>query len=183
MNKHGKDWLVLATLFAVAVGSRLLKEWGHISLPNLHAVSAAALFAGFYFSSRTMAAVVPLAAMMVSDAIIGGHHPLVMVSVYACLLAPVCLSRWFRLDPSRPLAIAGASLSMSILFFVVTNFATWCTPMYAHTWHGLVRCYVAAVPFFAYTMLGDLLYCSTIFGVYQLVTRRSQQPSLALTTG
>jgi hypothetical protein len=80
---------------------------------------------------------------------------------------------------TRVLPVAGATLGGALIFFFVTNFATWYLyDMYAKTWQGLVECYVAAIPFFTRgTLLADVL--GTIFffgGDYLLEGHVAEQP-------
>ena len=61
------------------------------------------------------------------------------------------------------LRLVGASLSSSVLFFMVTNFYVWMEgTMYTKTSAGLVTCYVAAIPFFWNTLAGDLFYVALL---------------------
>lgn len=41
--------------------------------------------------------------------------------------------------------------------------------MYPHTWAGLLSCYVAALPYFANSILGDLFYVGVLFGGFELI--------------
>jgi len=45
----------------------------------------------------------------------------------------------------------------SFLFFLVSNFGVWLY-WYEHTWGGLMRCYMSAVPFYRNTLMGDLVF-------------------------
>jgi hypothetical protein len=64
-----------------------------------------------------------------------------------------------------------ATLAGSIQFFVVTNFACWVL-WYPHTAAGLVACYVAAVPFFQNTLLGDAVFVAVLFGAMAFAEAR-----------
>ncbi len=118
-----------------------------------------------------MAFAVPLAAMFLSDVAIGlvggdlslGMHRLIPL-VYGSFAVIVCVG--FRLRRRRKvLPIAGATLLSSVLFFAVTNLGVWALgSWYAKTWDGLVACFVAAVPFFRNTLLGDAVYVAVLFG-------------------
>jgi len=55
------------------------------------------------------------------------------------------------------------------LFFLVTNFAVW-VAFYPSTLTGLAACFTAAIPFFQYTLAGDMVYSGLFFGVYALST-------------
>jgi len=58
------------------------------------------------------------------------------------------------------------------LFFVVTNFGTWAVSgMYPMTLAGLAACYLAAIPFFQNTVVGDLFYSGVLFGGFALLER------------
>src|SRR5262249_8652689 len=56
-------------------------------------------------------------------------------------------------------------LSSSLFFFATTNFAVWASSgMYAHDLHGLIHCYVAALPFLQNTVIGDMFWATLLFG-------------------
>jgi hypothetical protein len=55
------------------------------------------------------------------------------------------------------------TLAGSVQFFIVTNFACWLL-WYPRTMEGLVACYVAAIPFFQNTLLGDVVFATALFG-------------------
>ncbi len=168
---------LLALLVALAVASRMGQVVCSWLPPNFHAVAGTALFAGFLFRGRAVALLVPFAAMWLSDQILGGYDRLVMTAVYGSLAAPVLLGHWLerRLSARR---VVGASLAASTLFFLVTNAAVWWA-WYPHSAEGLVRCFARAVPFFAYTLSGDLVFACGLFGVYSLVTADARRPASA----
>jgi hypothetical protein len=49
--------------------------------------------------------------------------------------------------------------------------------MYPMTWGGLLACYVAALPFFRNTLLGDLGYAALMFGSYYWLEQRRLTPA------
>jgi hypothetical protein len=74
--------------------------------------------------------------------------------------------------------VAGAALGASVLFFLGSNLGVWAGGvLYPRTLAGLAACYIAALPFFGATLLGDLLYAALLFGGLALVERRF--PALA----
>ena len=159
-------FLVLAGMILAAAAFRLMPH-----PPNFAPIGAMAIFGGACFASRRAAFVVPLAAMFLSDLAIGllsgnlslGLHRLLPV-VYGSFALMVCLGFWLR--TRRTVApIAGATLAGSVLFFVLTNLGVWAFgALYPKTWDGLVACYVAAIPFFRNTLLGDAVYATVLFG-------------------
>jgi hypothetical protein len=62
--------------------------------------------------------------------------------------------------------ILGASLSGSIIFFLLTNFA-FLYSQYPHNLSGVIQAYVNGLPFFRGTLLGDLFYSFALFGGYE----------------
>jgi Family of unknown function (DUF6580) len=132
--------------------------------PNVTPVAASALFAGMVLRSRALALAVPLAAMLVSDLVVGAYDWRIMGVVYAALVLPALLARWGR--ALRPVVVlVPLVLASSLLFFATTNFAVWAfSGMYAHDLDGLVLCYVAALPFLYNTVAGDVLWTTLLFG-------------------
>jgi len=65
-----------------------------------------------------------------------------------------------------------AALASSVLFFLVTNLGVWVTgTLYPKSWAGLAAAYLAALPFFRNTVLGDLSYVALLFGGFALLER------------
>jgi hypothetical protein len=137
-------------------------------LPNFTPLAAVALFAAARFRSRLAAALVPLCAMALSDLIIGGYEWKVMIVVYAALLFPVLLRPLLRGSYKPARLLLAASLS-TLVFFLTTNFAVWCFGgWYSSGLSGLSACYIAALPFLKYNLLGDLFWSVTLFAGYEL---------------
>jgi hypothetical protein len=146
--------------------------------PNLTPVAASALFAGMVLRSRALALSVPLAAMLLSDLVLGCHDWRVMGVVYAALALPALLGIWVRARSA--VLLAPLALSSSLLFFATTNFAVWAfSGMYALDLAGLVHCYVAALPFLQNTVIGDLFWTTLLFGSWWAARCLLASPSIA----
>jgi hypothetical protein len=181
-DNSGKSftWLQETVVFGLLVGSGVTLRLTCHDLPNFAPVAAIALFAGYFFRSTLLAACVPLTVMALSDLRLGGYHAGVMALVYGMLMFPVCLRgllhRAFAMERGRwveslaPLAgLISCALASSVLFFLVTNFGVWLGfNTYDRTWSGLMECYVAAIPFFRYTLAGDMFFAIVLFGSYAL---------------
>jgi hypothetical protein len=182
-----EEWIGFAALVSSGVAVRFfLRDY-----PNFAPVAGVALFAGYYFRSWILAASIPIAIMAITDLFIGGYHPIMMLCVYAMLVLPVslrrCLRRWMPITcgslRSSVFSCAGliaCGLVSSLLFFVVTNFAAWLLfDMYEKSVAGLIRCYLQAVPFFRYTLAGDLFFSSLLFAGYAIANclKRQVMPS------
>lgn len=169
-------------VFAILVLAGTTVRLQFQDLPNFAPVAALALFSGYFFRSRWLAIAAPVLVMLLSDAMIGTYHPVLMVAVYGMLALPVAFRSLLRgtLDVQNKNArqaglatvgLIGCGIVSSLAFFVVTNLATWMVGgLYDHTWHGLTRCFVQAIPFFRYTVAGDLVFAVALFGSYALLS-------------
>jgi len=167
-NLTSRFWLVSLMILGAAF-TRLIPH-----PPNFTAVGAMALFGGAYFSEKKFAFIVPIIAMVVSDMIIGFHNG--MMSVYLSFVIIVgigiILSRNIKFKN-----IVAASLLSSVLFFILTNFQMWIlSPLYAKNISGLAACYIAAIPFFHYTVLGDLFFVGALFGLFAAIQNKLPSP-------
>lgn len=163
LNK--KYWLVIGVVVAAA----LLRIVPHP--PNFAPVAAMALFAGAHFDNKRIAFLLPLVAMFLSDIVLGFHAG--MLLVYVCMCIVVAIGMQIR-GKVGLLTVAGGALAGSVIFFVVTNFGVWLSSgMYPLNAGGLVASYVAAIPFFHYTLGGNLFYAGVLFGGFALIETRS----------
>ena len=153
---------ILFGLIGLGILSRLVPHpW------NATPVMAIALFAGAYLPKR-WAILLPLAIVAASDLVIGWHDTIPFT--WGAFALTGLLGWWVRRGPT-PTRIIGASLAGSVLFFLITNFGVWILgELYPRTAAGFWQCYVAAVPFFRSTLLGDLVYTAVFFGGYALAT-------------
>jgi hypothetical protein len=145
---------------------RLIPHW-----PNFTPIAAIALFGGTFLKRKDLAFLVPVAAMLLSDLIIGFHST--MLPVYLSFIAIVGMGLVLK----RRLTVVNtisASLAASIIFYLVTNFASWASGMMPYPMNvaGLMQSYIAGLPFFFNGILGDLFYTSVLFGALYFVTSR-----------
>ncbi|MGC8594647.1 MAG: DUF6580 family putative transport protein [Candidatus Kryptoniota bacterium] len=155
------------TLFAlilvlVAAFSRLIPH-----APNFTPAITIALFAGTYFPRR-LALLVPIAAILASDIVIGFYAATSMLFVYGSYALIAFLGILMKTRISA-IMIAGYSLLSAVLFFVLTNFGVWLTPgaMYPRTLSGLLECYIMALPFFRNTVASTAIFSAVMFGAYE----------------
>jgi hypothetical protein len=182
-----RNW-ILAGMIACAVCVRLLIHFVPGLLPcNFTPVEAIALFGGAYFVDRRLAFAVPLIAMLCADLVIAMALPREWIgdwlgtlpAVYGCIaltvVGGISLSR--RISAFR---VTGYAFASAVMFFLVTNFATW---LAAHAGAGaactqsLAACYVAGIPFFRGTLVGTLLWSAILFGGFELM--RARWPAFA----
>ncbi len=138
--------------------------------PNFAPIAAMALFSGAQMPRRAMSFVAPFAALVISDTLLGGFYP-GMNFVYLSFAMTVLIG-WAAAARKTPLTIGLAAIASSVLFFVLTNFGMWLfSGIYPVTADGLVACYVAAIPFFQNTVLGDLFFTVLLFGGFAIAER------------
>jgi len=141
---------------------------------NFAPIAAIGLFSGCYLKKK-WALLLPIGAMLISDYFIGFYSWKIMASVYLSF-ALIGLIGIAVKKHKNVYTVIGSSLGASVLFYLVTNFAVWAFgTMYAPNFAGLIQCYVAAIPFFRNTLMGDLFYVSVLFGSYELVSLWVQQ--------
>ena len=153
--------IALLAAIAAAAALRLVPH-----PPNFSPIDAMALFSGAYLAKRWMSFVAPLAALLVSDMVLGFYHG--VATVYATV-ALIVIIGWWLSSRRTPGWIAAAAVASSVTFFVITNFGMWLfSGIYPLTSAGLAACYTAAIPFFQNTLAGDLFYAALLFGGFRL---------------
>lgn len=151
------------------LGAALTRLVPHV--PNVTAVVAMALLGGAYLSNRSLALFVPIAALFLSDLVLGFHSTVLFVYGAVALIA--ALSFWSQSRGATSISrLAMSSISASLLFFFITNFGVWMMDhWYEKSAAGLMKCYVMALPFLGTEMIGDLFYTALLFGGVELVRR------------
>lgn len=168
-NKTLNDVVWIISLLVI---SRLVPHW-----PNVTALGATVLVAPRWFKTNKLILVAPLLAMLISDAVLGFHET--MIYTYASVFLVSWVSFHAKEQELKPAQWLGWGLFSSLSFFVITNGGVWLTSgLYEKTINGLINCYVLAVPFLGYEMLGTSVYL-----VLALVVRAFwvQTPSIART--
>ncbi|MEM7549052.1 MAG: DUF6580 family putative transport protein [Bacteroidota bacterium] len=184
-NNRTNNILAVVVFIAVAIASRFFGPalFGHPS--NFAPVDAVALFSGAYIARRWLSIAIPLLFVWIGDVIVNYGYYGRFVAFYDGFYwqygtyALIVLLGFIMLNKKvKPLNVLGASLSASVLFFVLTNFGVWASgTLYPKTIEGLITCYFAAIPFFKQTLTSDLVYCTFLFGSFELL--KAQLPKLA----
>ena len=164
-------WLALTGIIVITALTRILPH-----PPNFTPIAAIGLFGAAHFAKKYWAVIIPAAALLLSDFVMG-YTP--NLSVYASFAA-ISLLGLVSLKKISTVNVVGASLASSVLFFVITNFAVWYGGrMYPPTLEGLGICYAAAVPFFGNTVFGDLFYSFFLFVGYHFLHKKYLIPNIA----
>lgn len=161
INTNRKLNLIVLSIILLGAATRLLPH-----PPNFTAIGAIALFGGAFFTSRRLAILLPLAALFLADLLfeifipaMGFHQS--MPFVYISFVIITLLGFYLRKNRSF-IRVGIYSLVSSVIFFAISNFGSWLV-FYPQTPEGLVSCYIAAIPFFHYNVLGDLFFNAVFF--------------------
>jgi hypothetical protein len=169
------DIALVVFLIGFDVIARLLPH-----APGFLPVAASGLFAARYLRIPAWAIVVPVLAMILSDAMLPGENWRIQLVGFAAIAIPaiagVLTRRWRGVLP-----VVATMVGSSILFFVASNAAVWAfSGMYPLSVAGLTQCYVAALPFLEKTMMGDLFWTGVLFGgAYALTWAIQHMPAMA----
>ena len=154
--KQKENLIVLFIL--IAVWFRLIPH-----LPNFTPVTSLALFSGIMLKRKWLSISIPLLAMILSDLVLGFGS----ISMWVYLgFVSISMMGWF-LDKMDTKSI----LLSSLIFFIISNFGVWMLD-YPHTIEGLVMCYTLAIPFFGYSIMGDLFWGYTLKYSYKLIENK-----------
>ena len=131
-------------LIGIAIISRLIPH-----PPNFTPITAIALFSTIHFKNKILTYLIPIIGLFISDLILG--LSIVNLFVYLSFIAISFIG--FKFQKINNYSI----LLSSTTFFIVSNFGVWILG-YPKTIEGLILCYYMALPFFVYTIMGDLFY-------------------------
>ena len=158
------NWYWIAGLVLLLALSRLVPH-----PPNFTPVGAMAIVAGATIKDLRFGILLPVAAMLISDALIGFHSSILFV--YAALVIMAVLSR-LLLQKYSILKLITAALIASVVFFLITNFGAWLShEMYPRSINGLWQAYIAGIPFFRNSLLGNLFFTAISFYALTLVSK------------
>lgn len=149
--------------------------------PNYAPVGATAVFAGRTMPPLFGVGLVVLG-MFLGDAALAWMHGYPLVSgvtpfVYGGFVAQWSLGRVLR---RRRFGAVIAALLGSIAFFMLSNFGVWAAGnFYSHDAAGLSSCFVAAIPFFGATVLGDLIWTLILTAAHAALARRFPAKAVA----
>lgn len=165
---NGQPQTTIPTPSALLAGLAILLLAAYRLAPhplNLAPAGALFLLGGLYLGRSWRGWAIPFGAMIVSDALIYwrlGHglwRPERLIDYVAFALVGLL---------GRAVANGGAAtriggvLATPVVFYLVSNFGVWLAGhLYAHTVRGLADCYIAGLPFFRGTLIGDGLFAGT----------------------
>lgn len=177
-NKFDLRFGVIAVLILLVALTRLVPF-----MYNFAPLGALGLFGAAYFKRKSMALLIPLAAVWISDVLVNnilfaqyyGEFTWFYEGFYwqygsYLLIALFGLALFKKVTAGRVLA---GALGATAIFFLVSNFGAWVSsPMYPKTPAGLFTALAAGLPFIKGSLLGNLLYSAVLFGSFSILQKK-----------
>ncbi|CAL1520719.1 DUF6580 family putative transport protein [Chitinophaga sp. MM2321] len=151
-------------------------------------VGAMALFGGASFSQKWKSYAFPLLTLFISDIILMQFfHPEYAAGIlykgwmwnYVSFVFMV-LAGQLMIKKISVSNVVLASVAAALIHFAFSNFGVWMSGStdittglpFTRDFAGLAKCYILAIPFMQYALIGNLIYGAIFFGSFQLVQRR-----------
>jgi hypothetical protein len=155
---------ILITLVFLAAFSRLVPH-----PDNFTSLTVLSLLGVSYLKKATESFCIPLAALFLSDCILGFYPYMWAVYVAFMLVSVVGFFVMKKLSYLQKLLFL---IPASLFFFFFTNTAFFFQGnFYPQTMQGYIACLVAGIPFLRNALLGDAFYGILFFGAAELVYR------------
>ena len=182
-QKISLRFIILIGIVFIAAMTRLLPH-----PPNFAPIGAIALFGAAYFRKPILGLAITFLAIWMSDLILNnvvyaayydGFQWFSTMWVYVGFAA-VFLLGYLALKKINTGKLALTAVGGSVLFFLITNFGAWqfSGGLYPKNFAGLMSAYAAGIPYFWYTLAGDLFYVAVLFGSFELM--KAKFPKLAI---
>ncbi len=179
MKNNKLSILIAAGLIIMAGAARIINHELH--LYNFAPVCALGLFSGAIIKDRKVALLLPILAQLMGDLYFAlftqwqGFYGIEQACVYAGLLVVTLIGS--GMGQPKALKVLGYTLGGSVVFFLLSNFGVFLAMSFGKTdlYHygtgftGLMNTYVAAIPFFKNTLIGEFSGSILLFGAYFLL--------------
>tara|TARA_A100001011_G_scaffold216267_1_gene224193 strand:+ start:3687 stop:4184 length:498 start_codon:yes stop_codon:yes gene_type:complete len=150
-----KYFQIFLGIFITLVASRFIPH-----PPNFTSLIALSFYVPTLLGRKYIPAVI--LSFVLTDLIIGLHSTILFT--WGSILIISLSSKFFKNYMLNRLL---GALSGAIIFFIVTNFGVWSLGSYGYTLHGIISCYILALPFFGYTIISTFLFSSLIETLYR----------------
>lgn len=170
----------LILMIALAAAFRLLQSSSVFSImSNVTPIGAIALFGGCYFSDKRKAYLVPLVTLLVSDILINrifyfDHWVFYYEGAlwnYGSFALMVLIGQMIKKVTFIQVALGG--IAAALVHYLVSDFGVWyASPYYTQDMSGFLQCYYLALPFLRNMLIGNLVFCTILFGTFEWMQRR-----------
>lgn len=185
-NKFNPKFGIIVLMILAAAATRFMPH-----PPNFTPIGGMALFAAAHFAKKYWAYLIPFITLWVSDLVMNnvvyaeyqtGFTWITSFAIFNFLAFGLIVLMGSKVLKKISLPkVIGASVTGSLIFFLITNFGAWFADpfnMYADNFAGLTTAIAAGLPLFWNTLAGDLVYVGVLFGGFELV--RNVYPNLTM---
>jgi hypothetical protein len=173
MKRNNINTILAFFLVLMAASARILNA--KLNIPNVVPIAAISLFSGAVIKDRRVLAImVPLLGQFLGDLYfqlftnITGFYSLTgQLFNYGALIAAVALGA--GMGQPKALTALAYVFGASTLFFLISNFGYFAQGWNGYSLSGLAKTYIDGVPFFKFSLAGDLAGGVLLFGSYFLV--------------
>jgi len=172
LQKINTRTIVLVLMIVVAAAMRLV-SYKYQVLSNFTPVGAIALFGGAYFTDKWKAYLVVLLTLFTSDALINYLYTSKWVlwyggSFWVYLTFAIMVFIGSLIKKATFINVWAASLLTLVIHWLITDLPWLYGTLYPHTLAGYAQSLNAAIPFEKNMALGDILFCTILFGGFEL---------------
>lgn len=175
--QQGNRWTLIISIVITILIATIGRLIPHLS--NATPLASIALLSGFMFNKRAGLLIVSFS-LLLSDILLSILHGYPIFGswtifsysgfILITLFAPNLLSQ------HRYLKLSGYLVSITMLYWVWTNFGTWLlSGIYSHSIIGLEACFTMALPFLRHALLGNVLYTTLFLLCLRPAVNRLQQ--------
>lgn len=133
--------------------------------PNFTSLLALSFYIPAVFGIKFIPIVV--LSLLFTDIFIGFHSTIIFTYGSVTLIGLV--AKYF--NRSILFRVTGA-LFGAVLFFFISNFGVWLGGSYGYNLDGIIKCYLLAIPFFAYSALSTLVFSVIIETIYRTCQKK-----------
>lgn len=171
MKRTQINVIIGISLVLLAAAARVVNSSMH--LYNFVPLAAIGLFSGAVIKDKRFCYLIPLIGQLLGDVYfqlftnIPGFYDFTQLFTYGGLAAATGLG--VLMNRVKPVNVLAYTFGASTLFFLISNFGVWLGGMYGYSFSGLLTTYFMGIPFFKYTVVGDMAGSVLLFGGYFLI--------------
>jgi hypothetical protein len=177
LQKINTRTIVLILMIVAAAAMRLLSYKFPYILSNFTPVGAIALFGGAYFTDKWKAYLVVLLTLFASDILINYLYTSKWIfwyggSFWVYLTFAIMVFIGSLIKKANVANVALASLVSVAAHWLIIDMPWLYGTLYPHNLTGYGQSLVAAIPFERNMVLGDILFCTILFGGFELAKNK-----------